>query len=81
VRVLASIDTSSVDLKAKMVKRTDGDFALLWVKNYGKGRVFFNALGHDLEAYDRPDMRQLWIESVKWAMGMTEGDTTPRPKK
>lgn len=80
-RVLASIDTSSVDLKAKMVKRTDKDFALMWVKKYGKGRVFFNALGHDLEAYDRPDMKQVWIEAVKWVMGMTEGDTTPLPKK
>ena len=80
VRVLASIDVSSVDLKAKMVKRTDKDFAMIWVKKYGKGRVFFNALGHDLEVYDRPDFQKLMVESVKWVMGMTDGDTTPRPK-
>ena len=80
VRVLMSIDTSSVDLKAKMVKRTDKDFAVMWVKKYGKGRVFFNALGHDMEAYDRPDMQKLIIESVKWVMGITDGDSTPRPR-
>ena len=77
VRVLMSIDTSSVDLKAKMVKRTDGDFAMAWVKNYGKGRVFFNALGHDNEVYDRPDIQKMFIEGVKWAMGMIP-TATPR---
>ena len=80
VRVLMSIEPSSVDLRAKMVKRSDKDFALVWVKNYGKGRVFFNALGHENQVYDRPDMQKLMLESVKWVMGMTEGDATPRPK-
>lgn len=80
VRVLMSIDVSSVDLKAKMVKRTDNDFALVWCKQYGKGRVFFNALGHEEQVYDRPDMQKLILESVKWVMGMTEGNATPRPK-
>jgi uncharacterized protein len=80
VRVLMSIDTSSVDLKHKMVKRTDNDFAVVWVKNYGKGRVFFNALGHENQIYDRKDMQQLFIEGIKWAMGLVPGDATPRPK-
>jgi len=22
----------------------------------------------------------MWLEAVKWAMGMTAGDATPRPK-
>jgi type 1 glutamine amidotransferase len=80
VRVLMSLDPSSVDLKAKMVKRTDRDWALVWVKNYGKGRVLFNALGHENQIYDRPDMQKLFIEGIKWAMGMIPGDATPRPK-
>ena len=78
-RVLMSIDTSSVDMKAKMVKRTDGDFALVWVKNYGKGRVFFNALGHDNEVYDRADIQKLFVEGIKWTMGLIPGDATPAP--
>jgi len=80
VRVLMSIDVNSVDLNAKMVHRTDKDFALVWAKKYGKGRVFFNALGHREEVYDRPDFQKLMIESAKWVMGMTDGDVTPRPK-
>jgi len=80
VRVLMSIDTTSVDLHAKMVKRTDQDFAVAWVKNYGKGRVFFNALGHENQVYDRPDIQKMFVEGIKWAMGMIPGDATPRPK-
>lgn len=80
VRVLASLDTNSVEMNAK-VKRTDKDFALIWVKKYGKGRVFFDALGHENQVYDRPDMQKVMLEGVKWVMGMTEGDTTPLPRR
>src|SRR5579864_3024 len=77
VRVLMSLDTSSVDLTKKNVKRKDGDFAVTWVRDYGKGRVFYSSLGHEEQVWDRPDIQQMWLEAVKWAMGMTEGNATP----
>ena len=80
VRVLMSLDPSSVDLSNKNVHRTDKDFAVTWVRQYGKGRVFYSSLGHREEVWDRPDIQQMWTEAVKWAMGMTDGDVTPRPK-
>ncbi len=80
VRVLMSIDPASVDLKNPRVHRTDKDFAVTWVRNYGKGRVFYSSLGHREEVWDRPDIQQMWTEAVKWAMGLTQGDATPRPK-
>jgi uncharacterized protein len=80
VRVLMSVDPNSVDLTNKNVHRTDKDFAVTWVRQYGKGRVFYSSLGHREEVWDRPDIQQMWTEAVKWAMGMTEGDATPRPK-
>jgi type 1 glutamine amidotransferase len=80
VRVLMSLDTSSVDLTKKNVHRTDGDFAVTWVRDYGKGRVFYSSLGHEEQVWDRADIQQMWLEAVKWAMGMTQGNATPRPK-
>jgi len=80
VRVLMSLDPNSVDLTKKNVHRTDKDFAVTWVRNYGKGRVFYSSLGHEDQVWDRPDIQQMWLEAVKWAMGMTQGDATPRPK-
>ena len=78
VRVLMSLDTSSVDMTKPNIERKDGDFALTWVRNYGKGRVFCSALGHEDQIYDRPDMQKMYLEAVKWVLGMTNGDATPR---
>ena len=80
VRVLMSLDTSSVDMTKKDVHRTDGDFAIAWARTYGKGRVFNCSLGHEQAVYDRPDIQKMYVEAVKWAMGMTDADVTPRPK-
>ncbi|MBI1790633.1 MAG: ThuA domain-containing protein [Acidobacteria bacterium] len=81
VRVLMTIDPDSVDLTKKDVHRTDKDFAVTWARRYGKGRVFYSSLGHREEVWDRRDIQKMWIEGMKWAMGMTEGDASPRPKK
>src|SRR5262249_54002260 len=45
VRVLLSMDPDKLDLKHAGVKRTDRDFAIAWVKKYGKGRVFYSTFG------------------------------------
>ena len=80
VRVLMTLDTSSVDMHAPNIHRTDGDFALTWVRNYGKGRVFHSALGHENAVWDRKDFQTMWVEAIKWAMKLTDGDATPRPR-
>ena len=77
VRVLMSLDTSSVDMTNKRIKRDDGDFAVTWVKNYGKGRVFYSSLGHENAVLDRKDIQTMWLEGIKWAMGLTPGDASP----
>jgi type 1 glutamine amidotransferase len=80
VRVLMRLDESKINLKQKGVNRTDGDFAVTWVRNYGKGRVFYCGLGHRAEVWDRADVQKMWLEAIKWAMGLIPGDATPRPK-
>jgi len=80
VRVLLSMDASKLDLQRKGVKRTDRDFAIAWIRKYGNGRVFYSTLGHREDSWDRPDVQKMWLEAVKWAMGMTEADAMPRPK-
>lgn len=79
VRVLMSLDVSTVDLSKEGVHRTDNDFAVSWARQYGKGRVFFCSLGHREEVWNRPDMQKMWLEAMKWALGLTQGDATPRP--
>jgi type 1 glutamine amidotransferase len=79
VRVLLRLDASRVDLARKGVHRKDRDFAVAWARDYGKGRVVYNGLGHTRDAWERPDLRKMWLELVLWAMGVIPGDATPRP--
>jgi type 1 glutamine amidotransferase len=79
-RVLLRLDADKIDLTRKGVKRTDKDFAVAWAKTYGRGRVLYNGLGHVPAVWERPDMQQMWLEMVQWAMGLVPGDATPRPK-
>lgn len=79
VRVLARLDASKLDLNNPRVHRTDKDFAVAWAKSYGKGRVFYSTFGHTLESWDDPAMQTMWLEAIKWAIGMTNADVTPRP--
>jgi type 1 glutamine amidotransferase len=79
VRVLVRLDAGKVDLTHKGIRRQDGDFAVVWARAYGKGRVVYNGLGHSAEAWDRPEIQTMWLELVRWSMGLVPGDTTPRP--
>jgi type 1 glutamine amidotransferase len=80
LHVLMRLDETKLDLKHKGVKRTDNDFAVAWVKDYGKGRVFYTTLGHTLEAYERTDVQKMYLEATKWALRLTDTDTSPKPK-
>jgi len=79
VRVLARLDAAKLDLTNKRVHRTDKDFAVAWARAYGKGRVFYSTLGHTEESWDNPAIQTMYLEAVKWGMGMTNADVTPRP--
>jgi hypothetical protein len=80
VRVLLTLDAAKLDLNNPRVHRTDKDFAVIWARNYGKGRVIYNGLGHVEAVWDRPDIQKMVVEQMKWLLGMAPGDATPRPK-
>ncbi|HVG17854.1 MAG TPA: ThuA domain-containing protein, partial [Blastocatellia bacterium] len=69
VHVLLSLDTGSVDLTLPAVRRTDKDFALAWWRNYGRGRVFYTALGHGAEVWQDGRFQQHLLGALRWAMG------------
>jgi uncharacterized protein len=79
VRVLARLDPDRLDLGSQRVHRTDKDFAVAWAKSYGKGRVFYSCFGHRPELWDRNDIQTMYLEALKWAMGITDADIRPRP--
>ena len=68
LHVLARLDPAKLDLKAPLVHRTDGDFAVAWTKTYGKGRVFYSTLGHPRELWDEPWLQTMYFEAIKWTL-------------
>jgi uncharacterized protein (TIGR03437 family) len=78
VRVLLTLDTHTVDLSAPGVNRTDGDFALAWVRNYGKGRVFYSAFGHFPESFTQEPVRTMLLQALLWLTGQIDLDASPR---
>ena len=79
IRVLLRLDISKLDMKARDVHRTDGDYPQAWAKMYGKGRVFYSSLGHDITAWDNPMLQKMYFEALKWSLGLSDADVTPRP--
>jgi len=81
VHVLLSLDPAKLNYAGNpRIHRTDHDFAVAWDKMYGKGRVFYSSLGHTEEAWNDPDIRRMYFEAIKWALGMTEGSTASHPR-
>jgi putative membrane-bound dehydrogenase-like protein len=40
-----------------------------WVRNFGKGRVFYTAYGHDQITWNQPGFHDLMEKGIKWAVG------------
>jgi type 1 glutamine amidotransferase len=76
--VLLRLDTSKLPPNPG-VHSKDGDFPLAWAKMYGKGRVFYGSFAHDEKNWDNPDVYHMYFEAIKWALGLTDADITPRP--
>ena len=79
LRVLLSVDTGKTNMKVGGIRRTDGDFAISWIKRYGKGRVFYCALGHDHDLFWNPTVLQHYLDGIQYALGDLVADATPAP--
>jgi len=83
LRVLVSIDAGLTPTDMKSItpaRRKDKDFAITWIKSYGKGRVFYCALGHQHELFWNKMILQHYLDGVQFAAGDLKGSTTPSAK-
>ncbi|MFH1942632.1 MAG: ThuA domain-containing protein [bacterium] len=80
LKVLLRLDTTKTDMDVANVHRTDGDFAISWIKQYGKGRVFYCALGHYKHIFwDRAILRH-FLDGIQFTLGDLDCDATPSAK-
>jgi type 1 glutamine amidotransferase len=84
LRILLSVDTDKTDMDPKRrflpERAADKDFGIAWVKRYGRGRVFYNALGHTPEVFQDPKLLQHFLAGIQYALGDLKADDTPSAK-
>ena len=75
VHVLALLDTSSDPYGQETYKREP--YPVIWCASVGKGRVFYNAMGHREETWDDPRFQQAFVDALNWAVGKAPLDAEP----
>jgi type 1 glutamine amidotransferase len=74
IRVLALLHPDK-EIAAKDKRYDSSDYPIIWVNTYGKGKVYFNAIGHREELWEsNPVFRASILDAAKWLMADgTEG--------
>jgi type 1 glutamine amidotransferase len=83
LRVLTSVDYAKMSAEDKAKEqnpRADGDYALSWIRREGKGRVFYEAHGHNEKVYAiRPLLEHVML-GIQYALGDLPADDSPSVK-
>lgn len=67
--VLLRLDPTSVDLKKNGVMHRYYGWPVAWTRSYGKGRVYYNGLGHDDWVWKDQRYQDMLLNGIKWVMG------------
>lgn len=84
LRILLTIDTDKTDMSkdrhflAERLK--DRDFAISWVRNYGRGRVFYSSLGHNKDIFWNAPVLRHFLDGIQFALGDLPAPATPGGK-
>lgn len=73
VRVLMSLNMAKTKLKLPV------HVPILWVKNYGDGKVMHMSLGHNESVWTNEKYMESMLGGIKWILNQAEGDATPNP--
>ena len=77
--VVLRLDTTNLDMTKSSVHPGDS-YAQAYAKMYGKGRVFYSALGHAPATWDDLRVQDMYLGAIKWALGLVDADVTPNPQ-
>ena len=74
------------DLHVLLVQETEGmtgepyrrpPYPNTWARMFGRGRVFYTALGHREDTWTNPLFQDMLFGGIAWAVGDVEADITP----
>jgi hypothetical protein len=73
VRVLYSLNMSKCKLKMPY------HVPICWVRQVGKGRLFYTNLGHNESTWQNPKVKEHVLAGLRWALGLEQGPAEPNP--
>jgi type 1 glutamine amidotransferase len=80
LHVLTSIDYAKMSAEDKAKEqnpRGDGDYALSWIRREGKGRVFYEAHGHNEKVYANKLLLEHITAGLQYVLGDLPADDSP----
>jgi type 1 glutamine amidotransferase len=83
LHILTSIDYSKMSDADKLKEdypREDHDYGLSWIRREGKGRVFYEAHGHNERVYAVKPMLEHLLAGVQYALGDLKANDAPSAK-
>jgi type 1 glutamine amidotransferase len=83
VHVLTSVDYDKMSAEDKLKEtnpRTDGDYALSYIRREGNGRVFYEGHGHSARVYAMTPMLEHIRAGIQYALGDLKADDSPSKK-
>jgi type 1 glutamine amidotransferase len=81
LRYLLVLDVAKMGPDAARGNRqTSGPYPVSWIANVGKGRVYYNSLGHREQIFWNPQVLKHYLAGIQLALGDLEADATPTAK-
>jgi type 1 glutamine amidotransferase len=80
VRVLTSVDYAKMSPEDKAKEQhpsPDGDYALSWIRREGRGRVFYEAHGHNETVYANRLLLEHILAGMQYVLGDLPADDAP----
>jgi type 1 glutamine amidotransferase len=84
LHILTSIDYDKMSAEDKAKEdypRADHDYGLSWIRREGKGRIFYEAHGHNERIYAMKPMLEHVLAGMQYAIGDLKADDSPSLKK
>jgi type 1 glutamine amidotransferase len=74
LRVLVSLDMAASSPKEPW------HVPVSWVRDYGRGRVFYTNFGHNEATWKEPAFQSHAVEGIRWALGRRDAAAEPNPE-
>lgn len=84
LRILLSIDNEKTDLAQGLARgkimRADNDYAVAWIRQYGRGRTFYCTIAHNPYVFWDPQILPFYLAAAQFVLGDLDAPTTPSAK-